>query len=701
MGDKMNTTYKKLFDIKYNNKTFTIFIDNNHRRTFLEKNELGEYIYPTLEDFKVLNNIYNIHNPLIEYDLRKYVFKEKVRLTSGVLAITLLATALGDSLASNFKNYHVEETEDSVIVTSVDAVKAMNPITDLKELDSILGYSSVTKERVLAATTSNPNLNDYYKEVIYNLVNRVYEEYPSIDLRVFYENVKTLEIRELPENEFHEEFNNYSVANYESSKNRINFSSNANLQTIYHEFIHAMWSFYWPEYGVYRVTNYSALNEAMTNQVTSLLSSNINTYTNEGLILDYLMSFTDYTYEDYTRYGIEGLISTLKEKYPSIDIDYICDCTNTIKDTTLNLGLYISLQDCDNLLDELFSLSLLNVNEQNSYEPFTNFVRLLKGNQELFDQYLERYNSYLTNQNYSIITKDELNTIIDEYQDFSSIAYTRDNAYIVSMNYNDDNTYSLRTLKGLEVEQLDSSEVNRTVSFRSFETELQIAYLKDKNLFGTQAFWNKMIADYDKTINLDTKTVPIYINGEFLCNEQINNLKIQIGLTQDREIGFMITNNENDLIYTSSQTLLNVSNYVNLASYMQEFSMNNNKLELSYILNKAYLLEIEKNNQAFKNIEIDNKEITITPLYILSISDTNTRSYLNYFTITKEEDGTILWPVGITLDIDYDGEDISLYTILSHYNLLTEEKQEYSFTEEEIKNLITNYIDELKETKAR
>ena len=163
----------------------------------------------------------------------------------------------------------------------------------------------------------------------------------------------------------------------------------------------------------------------------------------------------------------------------------------------------------------------------------------------------------------------------------------------------------------------------------------------------------------------------------------------------------MITNNENDLIYTSSQTLLNVSNYVNLASYMQEFSMNNNKLELSYILNKAYLLEIEKNNQAFKNIEIDNKEITITPLYILSISDTNTRSYLNYFTITKEEDGTILWPVGITLDIDYDGEDISLYTILSHYNLLTEEKQEYSFTEEEIKNLITNYIDELKETKAR
>ena len=693
----MNTTYKKLFDIKYNNKTFTIFIDNNHRRTFLEKNDLEEYIYPTLEDFKALNNIYNIHNPLIEYDLRKYFFKEKVRLTSGVLAITLLATTLGDALATNFQNYQVEETEDSVVITSVDAVKAMHQITDLKELDSILGYTSVRKEQVLEAVNANPNLNNYYKEIIYNLVNRIYEEYPNIDLRVFYENVKTLEIREVDKNDFHNEFNNYSVANYVSDQNRINLSSNANLQTIYHELAHAMYSFYWSEYGVYRATNYSALNEAMTNHVTNLLSRNINTYTNEGLILEYLMSFTNYTYEDYMQYGIEGLISILKEKYPSIDIDYICDCANTIKDTTLNLGLYISLQDCDNLLDELFSLSLLNVNEQNLYEPFTNFVKLLKGNQELLNQYLEQYNSYLTTKNYPIITKEELDTIIDKYRDFSSIIITNEGTYIGKIN--SDNHYEI--IDGNNKKEISSKEIKQILSLKSFEKEFETAYLENKDLLGTSTFWNRLIDRYAKENNLYLNEIAIYINNRFICNEQLDDLKIQVGLNENKEIGFIITNKENAIIYTNSDTLLNVSNYVSLTSYIREFSLNKNKLELSYILNEAYLLEIEKNNQIFKNIEINNNEITITPLYILSIPNTNIRTYLSYFKITKEETGTILWPVGTTLDIDYDGDDIGLYTILSHYNLLNEEEQEYSFTEEELKSLITNYLEELQETKAR
>ena len=693
----MNTTYKKLFDIKYHNKTFTIFIDDYHRRTFLEKNDLGEYIYPTLEDFKALNNIYNIHNPLIEYDLRKYFFKEKVRLTSGVLAITLLATTLGDALATNFQNYQVEETEDSVVITSVDAVKAMHQITDLKELDSILGYTSVRKEQVLEAVNANPNLNNYYKEIIYNLVNRIYEEYPNIDLRVFYENVKTLEIREVDKNDFHNEFNNYSVANYVSDQNRINLSSNANLQTIYHELAHAMYSFYWSEYGVYRATNYSALNEAMTNHVTNFLSSNINTYTNEGLILEYLMSFTDYTYEDYMQYGIEGLISILKEKYPSIDIDYICDCANTIKDTTLNLGLYISLQDCNNLLDELFSLSLLNVNEQNLYEPFTNFVKLLKGNQELLNQYLEQYNSYLTTKNYPIITKEELDTVIDKYRDFSSIIITNEGTYIGKIN--SDNHYEI--IDGNNKKEISSKEIKQILSLKSFEKEFETAYLKDKDLLGTSTFWDRLIDGYAKENNLYLNEIAIYINNRFICNEQLDDLKIQVGLNENKEIGFIITNKENAIIYTNSDTLLNVSNYVSLTSYIREFSLNKNKLELSYILNEAYLLEIEKNNQIFKNIEINNNEITITPLYILSIPNTNTRTYLSYFKITKEETGTILWPVGTTLDIDYDGDDIGLYTILSHYNLLNEEEQEYSFTEEELKSLITNYLEELQETKAR
>ena len=58
----MNNIFKKLFDIPYNEKIFTIFVDTKHRYTFLEKDSKGDYIYPTMEDYKALNQIYNVHD---------------------------------------------------------------------------------------------------------------------------------------------------------------------------------------------------------------------------------------------------------------------------------------------------------------------------------------------------------------------------------------------------------------------------------------------------------------------------------------------------------------------------------------------------------------------------------------------------------------------------------------------------------------
>src|SRR5699024_9000037 len=81
--------YKKLFDIEYNNKTFTLFLGKDKRIAFLEKGEQDKYFYPAFEDFKVLNKIYNVRNPFIFYSSKKAFFKEKVLLASGILAIVM------------------------------------------------------------------------------------------------------------------------------------------------------------------------------------------------------------------------------------------------------------------------------------------------------------------------------------------------------------------------------------------------------------------------------------------------------------------------------------------------------------------------------------------------------------------------------------------------------------------------------------
>lgn len=262
--------------------------------------------------------------------------------------------------------------------------------------------------------------------------------------------------------------------------------------------------------------------------------------------------------------------------------------------------------------------------------------------------------------------------------------------------------YKLQIIDKNEIRTIDSNEIKQVLNLNKFDLKLKIVYLKYSDLFETKEFWDKLISEDDKFNQLYTKSIPIYINGEFLSKENVNDLFLQIGLTKENKIGFVITNGDNEIVYSSAQSIFNISNFINLSNYMTEYAIDENKLELSYILNSAYLLDFQKDNdQAFKNLEINDHELIITPLYMLTISDIDMRSYLSYYKITNRENELILWPTEIVLDIDYNDKDISLYTILKYYGLLNEEEVEYSFTIEEIKTLISSYINELTEIKAR
>ena len=95
----MTNIYKKLFNINYNNKTFTIFLDKYGRRTFLEVSNEGKYKYPTIDDFIYLHKIYNERNPFVSYyDIgdklpvykpKKYTFKEGVLDLTKFISVVL------------------------------------------------------------------------------------------------------------------------------------------------------------------------------------------------------------------------------------------------------------------------------------------------------------------------------------------------------------------------------------------------------------------------------------------------------------------------------------------------------------------------------------------------------------------------------------------------------------------------------------
>ena len=88
-------SYKKLFNIKYNNKIFTIFLREDGRRTFLELQKDNTYIYPTLEDFTYLTELYN-DKSLVDRTV-KFTFDEKVRVGAATLAVVSLLNLTGCS----------------------------------------------------------------------------------------------------------------------------------------------------------------------------------------------------------------------------------------------------------------------------------------------------------------------------------------------------------------------------------------------------------------------------------------------------------------------------------------------------------------------------------------------------------------------------------------------------------------------------
>ena len=679
---------KKLFDIKYNNKVFTVFLAEGNRKTFLEKRSDGKYIYPTLEDYKYLNNVYNNHNPFVLDDFRDVFFQEKVRLASGVLAFVVGTNAL----ASTFNNYKVEQLSDNYVMVSVDDSVQLKGRTfsSVDELTDILGYDKISIEEVYEAIDNNTNLNEYYKTIARNLVNKVREEIPNYDLRIFYENIKTLRVVELNPEEEEKVLGESVTANYNSYYNQINLSNNAPLATVYHEFAHAMNSFCTILKNgqiLLRTNDNTELNEAMTNKIVSLIAP-ANSYHTEGIILDYLLSFGGYTLEDYNKYGIDELITRLQKRYPEIDFNYISNFINGITDTQKELQYSISLSNCSEFLDEVFNLTLASIDlKGNVYEPFVNFAKLLENNQKVFNTYLERYNAHLKTLGYkNIITVEYLDDLASEYDYYNFVAIYENEAYLAymaSLMIDNAAVYLMHGDKPSEeavtIDEEDVTYIN------NMDYLIKSNYLKHRDIYGTPEFWSLMIEENQLIDKMRYEKVPIYWNGEFLGEEYLKNLEVEIKKVNG-EIKFSLVNKGESKREYISKPLLD---------YLALYQLNGDKLELADVFNETYLKYEEGQVNLFENIIVADDNIMVLPYSRLCIGDYRCYCPLWQLNITLY-DGYLQIPF-----LDYSepisfskNVKIKFSNILLSYGLLDESKIEYVFTKEEIINLVTTYVTE-------
>lgn len=698
--------YKKIFDIVLNNKKFSIFIDDKHRFTFLQKDELNQYIYPDFNDFLFLHNTFNNRKPYISYEIPRYTFIERVRYGT---AAALMVIVVG-AYATYSNNYKTKIEDDNLVLEEVKQPSYIE-IKNSADFD-FLGLENLSLEDIHSAIDANNNTSLEYKVLSHMIANELYYKYPKADLRVFYLNARDLLINEISSEKLQQETKQVGVgANFDASISTISAPIDSDSETKAHELGHSVTTLWKHINGILFNKSCSfgySLDEAMNNKIVDLVVDH-DSYEKQGAVLDYLCTCVPFSLEDYVNNNISYLINLLKEKYPTVDIDYIVRTLDAMMDTRINFGIEVSLDANISFLDELFIMCKQNVKMfDNYYSSFTEFAKLLDyaKDKELYFKYLKEYNDYLLELGIKdILTKDAILKKWVELQNVRGFAFDNEGFYPilnVETIYNGNKVLKSKVLKNQEYFDNFSGQtsiINGTINYLFYSIP------EYYSIIGTDEYW-KLVAINSQIIEKkDFEPLEFYLNGNLVFKEYLRNVIFQVGLTNDGKIGYMLRNNSGDILYLSSPNLKNIS--PNLP--FKYFLCSNKRIqsvELSTYLNESYLkLFILNHGHLLANVSVENNQVIVEPNYILKIVNKSGVRIYDLFDMNIElnsDNNLELCPLKIILSENLSFEEYpSVKSILQYYNVINTDTREYTFNEEDLVNYIKTYLNEIALNKAR
>ena len=449
--------------------------------------------------------------------------------------------------------------------------KSYSYFENISKINELVDYSynDINKEDVIKAIERNPYIDDIYKEYAKIVLEYMTNKYPKIDLRIFYENMLALDIEIVDSFE-----DKIAVGTFTPSDDTIRLLKGYeyNSKTIIHELLHSFYSFFGidKETGAYFIRyddNNSIYNEALIESLACSIVNSINKYQVDTFDsyslyqseLNYLLSLTDFDYYSVFKYGTSTLIDIVKEKFPNVDVDFISKNIYDLyeKSKTEN----ISNDELRILLNENFKLCLysIKVSKNDLYEPFINFCKIidLQYNKELYEEYFNRYNSYLIKNGMDTINIDELDKRISyEKMIIRKFNEGLNNIDKINSEYLYEEFYKI----------LDNIHVNIDAKLAGMLLEIYNDYLfchgyTSNEVVNSKTF-NKFMLDY-------------------------NNIKGFIGVKNDKVYSFISNNsraytilNEDDSI--SDIDINNVMYFYNSVNWIDIFMKYSNKKKLEY-----------------------------------------------------------------------------------------------------------------------
>ena len=230
--------YTIIGDFNHKGQKYALLLDNDQKYFFLKIKENNEYDYITIQELVELMNIFSYKDFVLLIEQRKQ--GRKIRIIPKIIIGTLLVT-LTISLGSFLNHMHSsrfdlstpaqttytttlstteeneiedktqqvinelledvrEETENFELEDIVEG-RRLQIILDSSKLDDAFGYprEAVTYDMIRETIQNNNNIPQKFKEMYIQLANNLEAQYPGLDLRVWYENLKTMKILEVDE----------------------------------------------------------------------------------------------------------------------------------------------------------------------------------------------------------------------------------------------------------------------------------------------------------------------------------------------------------------------------------------------------------------------------------------------------------------------------------------------------------------------
>ena len=228
--------YTIIGELNYNNKRYEMLVDEERRYYFLNINNNDEYEYVTLKEYiELIDKFAAKENILLFLGIKKNE-KKKIRLipriligaTAVILSASLLLGINNSKPTYSTTNYttsstyvetlSIEDRTDQEIEKylqqiaeetenfKLDTIRQSGRLTviyDFSELDGVFNNTKedITYNTIRETIEKNHNINQKYKTLLLTLVNNLEKQYPTMDLRIWNNNLQTLQVKEVSEME--------------------------------------------------------------------------------------------------------------------------------------------------------------------------------------------------------------------------------------------------------------------------------------------------------------------------------------------------------------------------------------------------------------------------------------------------------------------------------------------------------------------